>query len=245
MSSDKIFELAMNKVKTGQSEEFKSAREAFIVEKKKEKGIGLNGIFQSIFTVYDQPDWEVYVEFTEWESIEAFQQAVENLTPTPALRKYTATFDRLAYTQVKTEDGGQFDINDILKQGQVVEFAVRYVRPDSLEIFLEKRAAFFGQVAEQEGYELYREFASLEGDDLLAIIVWKSADDFRNWVKSIPNGIPMSFGKTPGEEVETRILSLPELSSSQYEMDPPQELKITDLLSTLVLVAYQATQKVP
>jgi hypothetical protein len=42
--------------------------------------------------------------------------------PTPPFGNYFATFEQLAYVQLKPEDGGEFNIDDLVKEGQVVEF---------------------------------------------------------------------------------------------------------------------------
>ncbi len=209
MNSETIFELAMNKVKPGQLEAFKSAREAFILEMKKEEGIGPDGTFQSFFTMPGELDSEVYVGITEWTSMQAFQQACQNLMPTPAFGNYFATFDQLAYLQLKPQDGGEFNINDLLKEGQVIEFAVRYPRSEAAEQFPQKRADLFQRIAQQEGYLFDREFVSIQGDKQVVIIVWDSQENFQK--------------------------ALQTLSQCQEMMD---------LMSIVVVDAYQATQKV-
>jgi heme-degrading monooxygenase HmoA len=184
-TNDTIFELAINKAKPEQPEEFKSTREAFVAEMVKEEGVGANPTFLSFFTLSGELDSEVYIGLTEWASMEAIKQAAQNLGPAPVFKNYAATFDSLAYVRMKPEDGKPFDIDDILKEGQVVEFAVRTVKPEFVDDFPQRREAFFDRVAEQEGYVLDREFVAVEGDERVVIIAWDSQEDFQNALQNL------------------------------------------------------------
>jgi heme-degrading monooxygenase HmoA len=184
-SSDTIFELAINKVKPGQLDFFKFSRETFVAKMLKEKGVGPNPTFLSFFTLSGELDTEVYIGLTEWDSQEAINQAAQNLGPTRVFKNYAKTFDQLAYVRMKPEDGQPFDINQIVKKGQVVEFAVRTVKPEFVDDFPERRKAFFDIVAEQKGYVLDREFVAVEGDELVVIIAWDSLEDFQNALQNL------------------------------------------------------------
>ncbi len=184
-NSDTIFELAINQAKPEQAEEFKSTREAFVAEMLKEEGLGPNPTFLSFFTLSGELESEVYVGLTEWASMDAIQQAAQNLGSDPVFKNYAATFDPLAYVRMKPEDGKPFDINDILKEGQVVEFAVRTVKPEFVDDFPERREAFFDRVAEEKGYILDREFVAVEGDERVVIIAWDSPENFQNALQNL------------------------------------------------------------
>jgi len=190
-SSDTIFELAINKVKPEQLEAFQSARETFIDEMKKEPGVGPQATFQSFFTIPGKLESPIYVRLSEWDSIEAFERANQNLMSAPVFNKYSDTFDRLAYLKMKPEDGEEFDIEEILKEKGAVEFAVRTVKPEFMEVFPQKRAAFFDRVDEQKGYLLDREFLALEGDERVLIVAWDSQEDFQNGFQNLSQGPEM------------------------------------------------------
>lgn len=213
-SSDIIFELAINQVKPGQVEAFESAREAFMVEMNKEEGVGPQGTFQSFFSIPGKPEPPIYVRISEWDSIEAFEPANKNLMSGPVFNEYAETFDRLAYLQMKPEDGKEFDLGEIIKEGGAFEFAVRTVKPEFVEVFPERRAAFFDRVEDQTGYLLNREFLALKGEGegeeqkRVLIVAWDSPEDFQNGFKNLSEG--------------------PEMM---------------DFLSTLDVQTYQATQK--
>lgn len=190
-NSDTIFELAINKVKPGQLEAFQSARKTFIDEMKKDKGVGPQGSFQSFFTIPGKLESPIHVRLSEWDSLEAFERANKNLMSAPAFKKYSETFDQLAYLQMKPQDGEEFDIEEILKEKQAVEFAVRTLKPEFVEVFPEKRAAFFDRVDEQKGYVLDREFLALEGDERVLIVAWDSPEDFQNGFQNLSQGPEM------------------------------------------------------
>ncbi len=184
-SSDTIFELAINKAKPGQLEEFQSARAAFISKLKKEQGAGPNATFLSFFSTTDELDSEVYIGLGEWASIEAIQQATQDLGPGPLFKNYDDTFNQLAYVRMKPENGKPFDINDIFKKGEVVEFAAIAVKPQFVDAFEQRRTDFFDLVAQQEGYVLDREFLAVEGDLRVAIVAWDSLEDFQNALQNL------------------------------------------------------------
>lgn len=174
-----VYELAINKVKEGKFAEFKDARATFITEMKKVEGAGIDGAFQSFFTMPGQNDTEVFIGITEWASMQDFGKAAEELMPTDAFKNYFQTFDQLAYVLLTPEDGKPFDVQTILKDGQVVEFAVRSVKEGQEGVFADKRKAFFDKVAEQKGYLFDREFVTVDGKARAVIIAWESMESFQ------------------------------------------------------------------
>ena len=180
-AADTIYELAMNKVKEGKSADFQAARADFIVEMKKEAGCGIDGAWRSFFTTAkDINPEDVTVGMTKWESMGAFGKAGEHLMPLDVTKNYFETFDLLVYLQLQPEDGKDFDVNSLLKDGQVVEFAVRKTKDDKKDVFAEKRKAFFDKLAENTGYVFDREFVAVDGSVRTVIIVWESMEDFQN-----------------------------------------------------------------
>lgn len=180
MSSDTIYELAINQVKPGRLADFKTARAAFITAMKKVDGVGPDAAFQSFFTMPGENVSEVFAGVTEWDSAEAFANAAAQLMPTDAFQNYVQTFDQLAYLQLRPEDGEAFDLDQITGDDLVVEFAARTVKPGQEHLFAAKRKGFFDAVAAQPGYLFDREFVALDGAVKAVVIAWASQADFQN-----------------------------------------------------------------
>jgi len=181
-----IYELAINKVKKGRSDDFKNAREKFITEMKKEEGVGVDGAWQSFFTTAPDIDAkDVLVGMTKWDSMGAFGKAAEHLMPMQVTKNYFDTFDSLVYLQLQPENGKSFDLNSLLKDGQVVEFAVRITKEAKKDVFAEKRKTFFDILAGYKGFVFDREFVAVDGSVRAVIIVWESLEDFKTAGKTI------------------------------------------------------------
>ena len=191
LSSDTIYELAINKVKPGRLAEFKAARAAFITEMKKTKGVGSDAAYQSFFTMPGENDSEVFVGVTEWNSAEDFAGAAAQLMPTDAFRNYFQTFEQLAYLQLRPKDGASFDLQQIAGDNLVVEFAARTVKSGQEHLFTAKRKAFFDAVAAQPGYLFDREFVAVDGDVKVVVIVWASQADFQNALGALSQAAEM------------------------------------------------------
>lgn len=174
-----IYELAINQVKAGRLTDFYTARQIFITQMKKAEGVGQDGFFESFFTMPGENETEVFVGVTEWGSSEMFANAARQLMPTDAFKDYFQTFDQLAYLQVQPEDGYPFNLQDIMEDGLVVEFAVRKTKAGREAVFPEKRKGFFDLVAAQNGYLFDREFVTVDGTTRAVIIAWESMADFQ------------------------------------------------------------------
>jgi hypothetical protein len=183
---DNIFELVINEVKPGQIGQFNLTREAFISQLEKQEGFEDGATFESFFVLPpDELTSPVSVRLTEWDSMDAYEEANKKLTRSGAFKRYSRTFNELSNVQIQPEDGEKFDIDDIIKNGQAVEFAVRTAKPKFVDVFPERRKAFFDIVAEQKGYVLDEEFVAVEGDEQVAIIAWDSPQDFQNQLGSV------------------------------------------------------------
>lgn len=180
MSTQTIYELAINQVKPGCLADFKVARAAFITEMKKTQGVGPDAAYQSFFTMPGENESEVFVGVTEWNSAEDFANAAVQLAPTAAFQNYFQTFEQLAYLQLRLADGEPFDLAHITGNGHTVEFAARTVKPGQEHLFAAKRKAFFDVIAAQPGYLFDREFVAIDSDVKAVIIAWESQADFQN-----------------------------------------------------------------
>lgn len=175
-----ILELAINRQKAGMAKEFSATRARFVKVLQEEPTVTGDGKWRSFFTVDEGVNPEdVLVGITEWASMEAFGEAADRLLPLEAAAQYFATFDILAYLQIQPEDGGDFDLRLLSGPDQIVEFAVRAIKPGQGDEFVARRTALFDRLATYDGYRFDREFVVVGDETTRAvIIVWESAEAF-------------------------------------------------------------------
>ncbi|WP_027003063.1 hypothetical protein [Hugenholtzia roseola] len=182
-----IFELAINKAKEGQKENFLNTRASFVEVLGKEPNTLNEGKWQPFFTLGEINLEEVLIGMTHWNSMQGFGQTAAKLLPQAEARNYFASFDPLAYVLLQTADGKPFDMESIKKEGTVVEFAIR--RGKTPEAFGAARETFFKSLENYEGYLFAREFQVYQLDQnsmpqfqqgvQAVIIVWENATAFQ------------------------------------------------------------------
>ena len=96
----------------------------------------------------------------------------------PAVQDFFEKVTMQAFVQAAPADGQAFILEDhINRPGQVLEVAVRRPKPGAEDNFDAARAAFFGRVAEQQGYLFDRELVTAD-DQRVVMIGWDSQDHF-------------------------------------------------------------------
>lgn len=179
MEQKSVMEIAIRKVKEGHDSAFVNARTAFISKLKAQNGIQKDWEFRSFFTMPEPDDTDVFVGMTRYESVEAMQAAAGNLMQSPEAGRFFGTFDMKAFVVVQPADGGGFKLEDYVKEGNVLEVAVRTVKEGNEDQFVAKRKGFFDLIAQQEGYLFDREFIDLQTGDKVVLIGWESMEDFQ------------------------------------------------------------------
>lgn len=84
-----------------------------------------------------------------------------------------------AFVAAQPADGSDFKLEDHIKEGNVLEVAVRTVKDGSENDFDIKRKGFFDLIAQQDGYLFDKEFIDLQTRDKVVLIGWKSMEDFQ------------------------------------------------------------------
>lgn len=179
MEQKTVLEIAIRKVKEGQDEAFVNARTAFISKLKAQEGIQKDWEFKSFFTMPEPDNTDVFVGMTRYESAEAMQNIANNLMQSPEAGQFFGTFDMKAFVAVQTADGSDFKLEDHIKEGNVLEVAVRTVKEGSENDFGAKRKGFFDLISQQDGYLFDKEFIDLQSGDKVVFIGWKSMEDFQ------------------------------------------------------------------
>jgi hypothetical protein len=173
-----VQEIAIRKVKAGQDEAFKAARRALIQKLKAQAGVEKDWEFQSFFTMPEPDDTDVFVGMTRYDSVETVQRISGELMQSPEAAAFFATFDMKAFVLVQPADGGDFQMEDYVQPGHVLEVAVRVPKEGQEGEFDHLRKGFFDQVAQQPGYLFDREFVDLQSGDKVVLIGWESQSDF-------------------------------------------------------------------
>lgn len=182
-----IFELAINKAKDGQKQNFLDTRAKFVEVLGKEEATLNEGKWQPFFTVGEMELGDVLVGMTHWRSLPEFGEVAGRLLPQEEARNYFASFDPFAYVLLETLDGEKFDVNTIKEEELVVEFAIR--KGTTKGAFGETREIFFNSLNNYEGYKFAREFKvhqldknsmpALQENTQAVIIVWQNAEAFQ------------------------------------------------------------------
>jgi hypothetical protein len=116
---------------------------------------------------------------TRYESAEAMQKIAGKLMNTRAAADFFSTFDMKSFVAVQAEDGGYFKLEDHIEDGNVLEVAVRSPKAGMEDRFPEARKGFFDLIAQQEGYLFDKELVDIQTGDKVALIGWRSMDDFQ------------------------------------------------------------------
>jgi hypothetical protein len=101
------------------------------------------------------------------------------LCKSPEAGQFFGTFYMKAFVAVQPADGGNFKLDDCIKDGNVLEVAVRTVKEGNENDFEAKRKGFFDLIAQQEGYLFDKDFIDLQTGDKVVLIGWKSMEDFQ------------------------------------------------------------------
>lgn len=182
-----IFELAINKAKAGQYDQFLQTRAQFVSVLGNEEATLNEGKWKPFFTVGDLQLDNVMVGMTHWNSMQGFGETAARLVPQAVTQHYFASFEPLAYVLLETADGEPFDMESIKLAGNVVEFAIRKGR--TADAFGEARETFFKSLEGYKGYKFAREFKVYQLDEnsmpqfqegmQAVIIVWDNSADFQ------------------------------------------------------------------
>lgn len=179
MEPKAVMEIAIRKVKEGQDKQFVDARTAFIKKLKAQDGIQKDWEFKSFFTMPEPDNTDVFVGMTRYESAEAMQAIADKLMQSAEAGQFFGTFDMKAFVAVQPADGSDFNLEDHINEGNVLEVAVRTVKEGNDNVFDAKRTAFFELIAQQEGFLFDKEFIDLQAGDKVVLIGWKSMEDFQ------------------------------------------------------------------
>ncbi|MCI4669046.1 MAG: hypothetical protein MRZ79_13005 [Bacteroidia bacterium] len=166
---NKVYEIAIRQVKNELSQ-FEEARAGFINIWLSSEGVSVDREFKAFYNI-PQNEKPVFVGMTAWDSQEAFYAASQKHSNSEKAKAFFAEFDMLAFATLKPVEG-EFDLSTLGKEaGNIVEMAVRRVKPENMAAFQTARKGYIEALNQVEGVSASYEFEivmSGSGDNLTA-----------------------------------------------------------------------------
>lgn len=179
-----VYEIAVRQVKEGKKADFETARAAFIEKLVLQKGVSNDREFSSFYSLPTPDTRETYVGMTQYESYQTPKKVQSNMGVVSKFMAFKKTMDLKAYVFVQKVEGGDFDLSALAKKpGQVLEVAVRRVKPGEEARFDQMRKAFVGKLDKQDGVVASWEFKVVGGQDTegltVGMTVYESQEKFQ------------------------------------------------------------------
>ncbi len=172
---DAVYEIAVRMVKDGMKADFETKRATFIDLLTQQEGVSNDREFQSFYALPEPDTREVFVGMTEYATGETAMGIQQNGEVMGAFGAFAQTMDLKAYVFVQPIEGGTFDLGQLaLKEGQVLEVAVRRIKEGMEEEFQAARKAFVAKLDQQDGLIQSWEFAVVSGQDTERLAVGMS-----------------------------------------------------------------------
>lgn len=168
-----VFEIAVRKVKDGQKDDFVSRRADFITKLKAQEGVSNDREFQSFYALPEPDQQEVFIGMTQYANGNTVGKVQSKVLG--KFMKFAKTMDLKAYVFVQPTEGGAFDLGRLAsKPGQVLELAIRRVKPGQEAAFQSSRMAFVNWLGKQTGVVGSWEFKVVGGKDTESLTVGMS-----------------------------------------------------------------------
>ncbi|MDX2284928.1 MAG: hypothetical protein NW241_12245 [Bacteroidia bacterium] len=187
-----VIEIAVRKVKDGMKEDFIARRTDFITVLKAQDGVSNDREFQSFYSLPEPDQQEVFIGMTQYATGKTVGKMQGKVLS--KFMKFAKTMDLKAYVFVQPAAGGAFDLGTLAaKPGQVLELAVRRVKPGQEDAFQSSRKAFVTWLGGQAGVAGSWEFKVVGGKDTegltVGMSVYESQEAFQaiaGQVQSLP-----------------------------------------------------------
>lgn len=179
-----VFEIAVRKVKEGKKDEFISRRAAFITKLKSQDGVSNDREFKSFYSLPEPDKQEVFIGMTQYATGKTVGKVQSKVLG--KFMKFARTMDLKAYVFVQPIEGGTFDLGKLVtKPGQVLELAVRRVKPGQDGAFQSSRKGFVNWLNKQEGVAGSWEFKVVGGKNIENLTVGMSVYDSQEAFQAI------------------------------------------------------------
>lgn len=161
-----VYEIAVRAVKDGQLEDFKTTRADFISWLKEQKGVEADREFESFYAMPKPSERPVYIGMTRYQSYKYPGKIQSKPGAIKRFPKFAKTMDISSYLFVQPIEGPEFNLKTLAKEsGQVLEIAIRRVKPGMEAEFNQYRKEFVQLLSEQSGVLESYEFKVVGGKD--------------------------------------------------------------------------------
>lgn len=171
--SQPVFEIAVRKVKDGQKEAFTAARTNFISALTAQEGVSNDREFQSFYALPAPDEQEVFIGMTQYATSKTVGKVQSKVMG--KFMPFAKTMDMKAYVFVQPQEGGTFDLGKLASRpGQVLELAIRRVKPGQEAAFQASRKEFVSWLGQQPGVAGSWELKVVGGRDTEGLTVGMS-----------------------------------------------------------------------
>ena len=181
--TDSVFELAVRQVKPGRTDDFTTARAAFISRWRTQPGATADREFRALATM-PAPLENVFIGMTAWNSPADYESASQALWGGPELTGFMDTVDLHAFGILRQTEGDPVDLATLASlPGQVLEVAVRAPKGVDVPTLDAARLDYVAALAEQPGVLASYEFAILgepEGGRRVGMTVYSSTEGWQS-----------------------------------------------------------------
>lgn len=179
-----VFEIAVRMVKEGMKEEFVKTRKNFITKLKAQAGVSKDREFQSFYSLPKPDEREVFIGMIQYSSADILPQIQQAVGAD--FMAFAKTMDLKAYVFVQPIEGKKFNLKKLaLKEGQVLELAVRRIKKGQEDAFQMSRKAFVNWLNAQDGVVGSWEFQVVAGQDTEGLTVGMSVYESKEKFQAI------------------------------------------------------------
>ncbi len=204
-----VYEIAVREVKEGQFEDFKVRRAEFISWLKVQDGVQADREFESFYAMPENKG-QVFTGMTEYESFKTPGKIQSKMGALKRFPKFAKTMDAKAYVFVQPIEGPAFNLKTLAKgDGEVLEIAIRRVKPGMEAEFNQYRKEFVELLGAQNGVKESYEFKVVGGKDIenlaVGMTVYKDKATMMGLMQTLM-----------GKEITQKYMSTFDMVTGQY-----------------------------
>ncbi len=204
-----VYEIAVRAVKEGQFDEFKERRADFISWLKVQDGVQADREFESFYAMPEN-NGQVFTGMTKYESFKTPGKIQSKMGALKRFPKFAKTMDAKAYVFAQPIEGPAFDLKTLAKgEGEVLEIAIRRIKPGMEDEFNTYRKEFVKLLNAQNGVKESFEFTVVGGKDIKNLTVGMTV--YKD--KSTMMGLMQTL---MGQEIAQKYMSTFEMVTGQY-----------------------------
>lgn len=166
-----VYEIAIREVNEGQFDDFKIRRADFITWLKAQDGVKADREFESFYAMPENKG-QVFTGMTEYESFKYPGKIQSKMGALKRFPKFAKTMEIKSYVFVQPIEGPEFNLKTLAKgDGEVLEIAIRRVKPGMEDQFNKYRKEFVALLGSQNGVKESYEFKVVGGKDVDGLTV--------------------------------------------------------------------------